>query len=106
MKRIAALWIVLWSFCSFMTACGGGGGDAPVLSSQNAISAYILAGVSVTIDEAAKTISVVVPALTDVSSLSALLSGINTMPQATSRFLKVNTADRRCFNPDGKHAQT
>jgi len=44
MKRIEALWIVLWSFCSFMTACGGGGGDAPVLSSQNAISAYMLAG--------------------------------------------------------------
>src|SRR5512145_769318 len=71
MKRIAALWIVLCSFCSFMTACGGGGGDAPVLSSQNAISAYMLAGVSATIDEAAKKISVVVPALTDVSLLSA-----------------------------------
>lgn len=71
MKRIAALWFVIVSICAFMTACGGGGGDAPVLSSQKAISAYVLAGVSATIDETAKTISVVVPALTDVSALAA-----------------------------------
>lgn len=73
-KRALSCLGVLW-FCAFLTACGGGGGDAPVvLSSQKAITAYVLAGVSATIDETAKTIAVAVPGLTNVTGLAAVFT--------------------------------
>ncbi len=68
-----------------MTACGGGGGDAPVvLSSQKAITAYALAGVSGTIDESGKTIAVAVPGLTNVTGLAAVFTSTGASVKVSS----------------------
>ena len=63
-------WIMALFVVAIMTGCGGGdGGSAPV--SSKALTAYSLSGVTGTINEAAKTIAVVLPSGTSVTALAA-----------------------------------
>lgn len=67
-------WFIAVLAAVFLTACGGGGGDATpagVVSSAKAITAYSLSGVAGTINETAKTIAVVMPSGTNVTALVA-----------------------------------
>ena len=59
---------------TIITGCGGGGGSDPILlpaSSLKAITSFSLAGVDGTINESAKTISVILPSDTEVKNLVA-----------------------------------
>ena len=58
----------------WLTGCGGGGDNAPVippLSGSKAITAFSIGGVDATIDEAAKTIAITLPFGTNVTALVA-----------------------------------
>ena len=70
-------WLIALMLSALVAGCGGGGGQDPILGSggivgpvgsAKAISAFSLAGVTGTIDEAAKTIAVTVPNGTNVTA--------------------------------------
>jgi len=66
------LWFSLGIFMAVtLAACSSGGGDAPAACSAKAITAFSLDGVTGTINETAKTISVTMPHGTSVTALVA-----------------------------------
>ncbi len=76
-------WFIAVMLSALLAACGGGGGQDPILGgggivgsavNTKAITAYSLAGVAGTIDEAAKTIVVTLPNGTAVTALPATFS--------------------------------
>jgi len=64
------MWLMAILTVALMAGCGGGGGSS-TLSSTKSITAYSLAGVTGTINETAKTITVTMPHGTSVTALVA-----------------------------------
>jgi len=70
---VAAAYAFLAMSLALLSACGGGGGggSTPPASSEKAITAFSVAGVTATINETTKQIGVTVPNGTDVTALIA-----------------------------------
>ncbi len=73
-------WLTALMLSALLAACGGGGGQDPILGGSGvvsstvnakAITAFSLAGVAATVDEAAKTIAVTLPSGSSVTALAA-----------------------------------
>ncbi len=76
-------WLAALMLSALLAACGGGGGQDPILGgggivtstvNAKAITAFSLAGVAGTVDEAAKTIAVTLPNGSSVTALPATFS--------------------------------
>ncbi len=82
-----------------ITACTPGGLGNPPASSAKAITAYSLNGVAGTIDENAKTISVVVPSGTDLNGLVATFTTTGAIVKVGSTVQKSNNTPNDFTNP-------
>lgn len=70
-KGYSKMWFLVLLLVAFVAGCGHNDNDTVALNSAKAITAYSLAGVTGTINETAKTISVTMPYGTNVTALVA-----------------------------------
>ncbi len=83
-KKYSKTWLLLFVLVAFAAGCGHKHDDAAVQSSDKTMSAYSLGGVTGTIDETAKTISVTMPNGTNATNLIATFSTTGTSVTAGS----------------------
>jgi len=77
-KGYSRMWFLVVLLVAFVAGCGSNDNDTASLSSDKAITAYSLAGVTGTISETAKTISVTMPNGTNVTALAATFTTMGT----------------------------
>jgi hypothetical protein len=91
--------VVLAAMLLMVIADCTSGNDPSPLSSAKAITAYSLNGVAGTIDETAKTISVVMPSGTDVTALMATFTTTGFIVKMGSTVQKSNNTPNDFTNP-------